>query len=163
MESNLWLISTLSTRSWHEYIQSVPKHLQGWWPQQPGQFIPMFSNLFIKKFLLMSGLNLPWHSLRLFPLVLSLIAWENWCLSQYCSWFQVLIWIVQELPLAYFLFSFNSVSLGVMGIKLCFTTPTLTLSQLVMKIKIKILTTARTLALPILNQNVEWESSFPGS
>lgn len=81
-------------------------------------------------------------------------------MSLYCSWVQVLVGIVQELPLAYFLFSFNSVSPGVMGIELCFTTPTLTLSQLVMKSKTKILTTARTLALLILNQNAEWEPSF---
>lgn len=79
-----------------------------------------------------------------------------------CSWFQVLVGIVQELPLAHFLFSSNSVSRGVMAIKLCSTTPTLTLSQLGMKIKTKVLTAARTLALPILNQNVEWEPSFLG-
>lgn len=68
------------------------------------------------------------------------------------------IWITQvTLP---FLSSFYSLSPGVTGRKLCSTTPMLILSQPVMKIKTKILTTARTLALPILEQNIVWEPSF---
>lgn len=47
-----------------------------------------------------------------------------------------------------------------MGTKLYSTTPMLMLSQPVMKMKTKILTTARTLALPVLDQNVVWEPSF---
>lgn len=52
--------------------------------------------------------------------------------------------------------SFNSLSPGVMGTKLCSTTPMLMLFQPVMKMKTKIPTTARTLALPILDQHVVW-------
>ncbi|NXN36490.1 V1AR protein, partial [Rhinoptilus africanus] len=43
----------------------------------PGQPLPMFDTLSVKNFFLISILNLPWCNLRQFPLVLSLVTWEN--------------------------------------------------------------------------------------
>lgn len=60
------------------HIRTVFKSLQGWelYPGQPVQGLDMDS-LSTKKFLPISYLNLPWHNLRLFLLVLSLVCWEQ--------------------------------------------------------------------------------------
>ncbi|KAK4810608.1 hypothetical protein QYF61_007345 [Mycteria americana] len=42
-----------------------------------GSLFQCLTTLSVKKFSLISNLNLPWHNLRLFPLVLSLVNWEK--------------------------------------------------------------------------------------
>lgn len=42
-----------------------------------GSPVQCLATISVKNFLLMSSLNLPWHSLRPFPLVLSLVACEK--------------------------------------------------------------------------------------
>lgn len=69
--SNLWLTPTLSTQS---HIQAFLGHLQGWWLYHSlGSPFQCSTTPDMKEFLLMSILTLPWHSLRLCPLILSLL------------------------------------------------------------------------------------------
>lgn len=42
-----------------------------------GNLLQCHTTLSVKTFLLMSSLNFLWHNLRLFPFILSLVAWEN--------------------------------------------------------------------------------------
>ncbi|KAK4824091.1 hypothetical protein QYF61_010602 [Mycteria americana] len=42
-----------------------------------GSLFQCLTTLSVKKFFLISNLNLPWHNLRPFPLVLSLVTWEK--------------------------------------------------------------------------------------
>ncbi|KAK4831181.1 LOW QUALITY PROTEIN: hypothetical protein QYF61_015913 [Mycteria americana] len=42
-----------------------------------GSLFQCLTTLSVKKFFLISSLNLPWHNLRPFPLVLSLVTWEK--------------------------------------------------------------------------------------
>jgi len=60
------------------HIQTVFKHIQRWWfnhlPEEP---IPVLNHPFCKEVFLMSNLNLPWHSLRPFPLILSPVTSEK--------------------------------------------------------------------------------------
>lgn len=51
----------------------------------PGSLFQGLTTLFMKKFFLMSKLSLPWSSLRLCPLILSLVVWENRVVS---TWLQ---------------------------------------------------------------------------
>lgn len=67
------MITSLTTRPWHE----VPHPI---FPQKPPGSVITFRCLItppMKKFFLISNLNLPWHSLKLCSLVLSQIAWEK--------------------------------------------------------------------------------------
>lgn len=72
-KSKLQPNTILSTRPWH----GVPHPI---FPQKPPGSVIAFRCLItppVKKFFLISNLNLPWHSLKLCSLVLSQIAWEK--------------------------------------------------------------------------------------
>lgn len=68
-----------STTNIAHYIMSISntstvKNLQGWWFHYiPGQPVQYLTTHFEKKFILIISLNLPWHSLRPFLLVLTLL------------------------------------------------------------------------------------------
>lgn len=72
-----------STTNIAHYIMSISntstvKNLQGWWFHYiPGQPVQYLTTHFEKKFILIISLNLPWHSLRPFPLILLLVTWEK--------------------------------------------------------------------------------------
>lgn len=69
----------------HVYTMSF-NHPQGWQLNHvPGQPVPMFDNLLVKKLFLILSLNLPWHNFRLFPLVLSLVIWEQRLTPPHCN------------------------------------------------------------------------------
>lgn len=68
-----------STTNTAHYIMSIintstVKNLQGWWFHYiPGKPVQYLTTHFEKKFILIISLNLPWHSLRPFLLVLTLL------------------------------------------------------------------------------------------
>lgn len=56
------------------HIHTFFEYHQGWWLHQcPGKLFQCLTMLLIKKF----SLKLPWHILRLFHFVLSLVTWGN--------------------------------------------------------------------------------------
>lgn len=57
------------------HIYPAFESLQGWGP--PGQPLPGLDNPFHAEISQISNLNLPWHNLRLFPLVLSFVPWKQ--------------------------------------------------------------------------------------
>jgi len=61
------------------HIYPFLDHPQGWWPHHhPGQLCQCITALSENKCFLISNLSLPWHSLRLSPLVLSLLpSWDE--------------------------------------------------------------------------------------
>ena len=64
------------------HISTVPEHLWGWGLHHLPEQLLCLSTLSEKKLFLISNLNLPYHSLRLLPLVLLLVYWEKSSVSE---------------------------------------------------------------------------------
>lgn len=59
-------------------VYSFSEHFPRWWLHHfPGDPVPMFNTVSVKKFFLISSLNLPCCNVRSFPFVLSLVACEK--------------------------------------------------------------------------------------